>query len=144
MNFRIQFCCFSRNWPSAVKCLTTPAESSTTTLACYRPLSRMTASIKLGPKHKNKIPRERLVSRPILRVKDQNTAKHHHFKKVLHGRWAEWASLAVHHTKPYKNCNFQNDSTSQCFGLWLCKSVHLLNLVCSFQWCVLFMRLVKR
>ena len=23
-----------------------------------------------------------------------------------------WASLAVHHTKPYTNCNFQNDSTS--------------------------------
>ena len=47
--------------------------------------------------------------------------------------------LSVYHTKPYKNYNFENDGTSRYFGLRLCKLVHLLNLVCSFQWCVLFM-----
>ena len=33
--------------------------------------------------------------------------------------------------------------TSRVFGLWLWKLVHLLNLVCSFQWWVLFMCLIK-
>ena len=45
-------------------------------------------------------------------------------------------ALPIHDTKPYKNYNFQ---TSQYFGLSLWKLVHSLNLVCSFQCCVLFM-----
>ena len=48
-------------------------------------------------------------------------------------------ALPVHHTKP---SNFQNDSTSRYFGLWLSKLVHLLNLF-FFQWGVLFMCLIK-
>ena len=42
-------------------------------------------------------------------------------------------ALPVHHTKPYKNYNFQNDGTSWYFGLWLWKLVYLLDVVCSFQ-----------
>ena len=42
-------------------------------------------------------------------------------------------ALHVHHTKPYKNYNFQNDGTSRYFSLWLWKLVRLLNLACSFQ-----------
>ena len=38
---------------------------------------------------------------------------------------------------------FQNDGTSRYFGLQLWELVHLLNLVCSFQGCVLFMCLIK-
>ena len=48
--------------------------------------------------------------------------------------WME--GLPIHHTNPYKSYHFQNDGTSRYFGLWLWKLVHLLNLVCSFQWCV--------
>ena len=44
-------------------------------------------------------------------------------------------ALPIHHTNPYKNYNFQNEGTSRYFGLWLRKLVHLLNLVCSIQWC---------
>ena len=50
----------------------------------------------------------------------ESIAKRHQFEncdycKVLYGRWAERA----HHTKPYKNYNFQNDGTSGHFTvLW--------------------------
>ena len=41
----------------------------------------MTASIKLGPKHKNKDYHWKwLVSGPVLRVIHQSIAKHHHFE----------------------------------------------------------------
>ena len=44
-------------------------------------LSTMTASIKLGPKHKNKDYHWKwLVSGPVLRVIHQSIAKHHHFE----------------------------------------------------------------
>ena len=49
----------------------------------------------------------------------------------------------VCHTKPYKNSNFQIYGASRYFGLWLWQLVHLLILVCSFQWCVLFLCLAK-
>ena len=70
----------------------------------------------------------------------QSIAKCHQFEncdlyKVFYG--------SVHHTKPYRYYNFQNDGTSRYFGLWLWKLVHLLNLVCSFQWCVLFVCLIN-
>ena len=47
------------------------------------------------------------------------------------------------HTKPYNNRNFQIDGASQYFGVWVWQLVHLLILVCSFQWCVLFLCLAK-
>ena len=47
------------------------------------------------------------------------------------------------HTKPYNNRNFQIDGASRYFGVWLWQLVHLLILVCSFQWCVLFLCLAK-
>ena len=49
----------------------------------------------------------------------------------------------VCHTKPYNNCNFQIDGALQYFGVWLWQLVHLLLLVYSFQWCVLFLCLAK-
>ena len=54
-------------------------------------------------------------------------------------------ALPVHQTNPYKNYNCQNhDGTLRYIGLWLWKLVHfILNFVCSFQWCVLFMCLIK-
>ena len=39
------------------------------------------------------------------------------------------------HTSPYKNFNFQIDSASRCSR----QLVYVLILVCSFQWCVLFL-----
>ena len=47
------------------------------------------------------------------------------------------------HTEPYKNYNFQIDGASRYFGVWLWQLVHLLILVCSFQWYVLFSCLTK-
>ena len=47
------------------------------------------------------------------------------------------------HTKPYNNLNFQIDGASRYFGVWVWQLVHLLILVCSFQWCVLFLSLAK-
>ena len=47
------------------------------------------------------------------------------------------------HTKPYNNRNFQIDGASWYFGVWVWQLVHLLTLVCSFQWCVLFLSLAK-
>ena len=47
------------------------------------------------------------------------------------------------HTKPGNNRNFQIDGASRYFGVWLWQLVHLLILVCSFQWCVLFLCLAK-
>ena len=47
------------------------------------------------------------------------------------------------HTKPYNNRNFHIDGTSRYFGVWLWQLVHLLILVCSFQWSVLFLYLAK-
>ena len=47
------------------------------------------------------------------------------------------------HTKPYNNRNFQSDGASQYFGIWVWKMVHLLILVWSFQWRVLFLCLAK-
>ena len=51
--------------------------------------------------------------------------------------------LAVSHTEPYKNWNFQNDGVSRYFGGWLWQLVHLLILFCSFHWCVLCLCLIK-
>ena len=45
------------------------------------------------------------------------------------------------HTKPYNNRTV--DDASRYFGVWLWQLVHLLILVCSFQWCVLFLCLAK-
>ena len=47
------------------------------------------------------------------------------------------------HTKPYNNRNFQIDGASRYFGVWVWQLVHLLILVCSFQWCVLFLCLAR-
>ena len=47
------------------------------------------------------------------------------------------------HTEPYKNYNFQIDGASRYLDVWLWQLVHLLILVCSFQWCVLFSCLTK-
>ena len=33
-------------------------------------------------------------------------------------------ALPIHHTKPYKIFIFQNDDTSQYFGVWLWELVH--------------------
>ena len=44
------------------------------------------------------------------------------------------------HTIPYNNCNFQINGASRYFG-W--QSVHLLILLSSFQWCVMFLCLAK-
>ena len=38
---------------------------------------------------------------------------------------------------------FETMVQSQYFGLWLWKLLHLLNLVCFFQWCVLFMSVIE-
>ena len=47
------------------------------------------------------------------------------------------------HTEPYKNYNFQIDVALRYFGVWIWQLVHLLILVYSFQWCVLFLCLVN-
>ena len=41
------------------------------------------------------------------------------------------------------NRNFQIDGASRYFGVWVWQLVHLLILVFSFQWCVLFLCLAK-
>ena len=45
------------------------------------------------------------------------------------------------HKKTFNN--FQIDDASRYFGVWLWELVYLLILVCSFQWCVLFLCLAK-
>ena len=47
------------------------------------------------------------------------------------------------HIKPHNNRNFQIDGTSRYFGVWVWQLVYLLMLLFSFQWCVLFLCLVR-
>ena len=91
-------------------------------------------------KHTTGKSKPKMVSGPIVRVIHQSIAKrfeNYDYYKVLY--WNEMRCKApVHHTKPYKYYNFQNDGTSRrYYGLWL-TLVHSLNLVCSFQWCVFY------
>ena len=75
----------------------------------------------------------------------QSTVKYHHVENCnLNGERTKIAHTAlICQTKPYDNNNFQIDGTSWYFGVWLWQLVHLLLLVYSFQWCVLFLCLAK-
>ena len=113
-----------------------------------RPLSQYSCSTKCWSntwiKHTTGKNKPSLVSAPNFRVTDQSSVKYHNFEncnfyKDLYGERAR----LICHTKPYNNRNFQIDGASRYFGVWLWQLVHFLILVCSFQWCVLFVCLAK-
>ena len=115
----------------------------------WGPLSWYSCSAKVWSntwiKHTTGKNEPRLVSAPIFRVRDQSTII---LKIVIFIRFCmvNRQGVPVHficHTKPYNNRNFQIDGGSQYFGVWVWQLVHLLILVCSFQWCVLFLCLTK-
>ena len=60
---------------------------------------------------------------------------------IVNGQYEQ--ALPICHTEHYKNYDFQIDGTLWYFGVWVWQLVHVLILVCSFQWCVLFLCLVK-
>ena len=71
--------------------------------------------------------------------------------KVDHLPFEKWHDSAKSETDGVIMNNYLNISflhklwlfLARYFGLWLWKLVHSLNLVCSFQWCVLFMYFIK-
>ena len=99
-----------------------------------------TAPRKLGQTKKNTTGKTKpnLVSRPIVRVIHQSVVKHHRFYMADEQNRQALPTI-------------QNLIKMTIFKIMVlcgilvcdCKLVHLLNLVSSFQWCVLFMCLVK-
>ena len=112
-------------------------------------ITDMTAPTKLGHKHKNKDTNSKGWSVDQFSESQTSVSRSAIILKIViiirccMADELNRQALPVHHTKPYKNYNFRNDGTSRYFGLWLWKLVHLLNLVSSFQWCILFMCLIK-
>ena len=112
------------------------------------PLSRYSCSAKVWPntwiKYTTGKNKPSLVSAPIFRVTDQSTVKCHHFENW---GFVWWTGKAC----PFSSSAIQNLIIITIFKLmalhntlvYLWQLVHLLILVCSFQWWVLFLCLAK-
>ena len=84
--------------------------------------------------HANEKNKTKLVSGPIF----SHPPKHRRalsFSKFEFYKVCKCLAHSPHRTF-IKNYNFQIDGISQFFGVWVWQLVHLLILVCSFQWCV--------